>query len=51
MTKNEIAIILKRDDPKSPLGFKIRGGTDGPYENAKLDIDGIYVSKLEKRLI
>ena len=46
---SEIEIVLRRDKIGAALGFKIRGGVDGPYENAKFDTNGIYVSKLEKR--
>ena len=41
-------VSLERIEPNSPLGFKFKGGTDKPYENAEFDADGVYVSKLEK---
>ena len=44
-----VEIKLKREKVGSPLGFKILGGSDSPYTNAKFDYDGIYVSKLERR--
>jgi len=44
-----VEIKLKREKVGSPLGFKILGGSDSPYQNAKFDHDGIYVSKLERR--
>merc|ERR1712131_49466 len=44
-----VEIKLKREKIGSPLGFKILGGSDSPYANAKFDHDGIYVSKLERR--
>ena len=49
MSENRIRLV--RPDLSAKLGFRIKGGKDIPYKQAKFDPDGIYVSRIDDKYV